>query len=284
MPELPELDAAVAQIDRLLTSRRLHGADVAAISVLKTADPPLADLTGRELTGVSRRGKHLLLDLEGTSLVMHLARAGWLRHHAQAPAGAPGPRKGPLAVRMVWDDGSALDVTEQGTRKAVALWASANPEELETLARLGPEADALDEAAFRGICAGTHAHLKTVLTDQTLMAGIGSAWSDEVLHTARLSPFAAADGLDREAAQRLHAALREVLDRSAQGLRDLPLDRIKRAKKSLLRVHGRAGEDCPRCGTTIAEVSFAERSLQYCPTCQTGGRRLSDRRMDRLLR
>jgi formamidopyrimidine-DNA glycosylase len=284
MPELPELDAAVAQIDRLLAGRRLHGADVAAISVLKTADPPLSDLTGRELTGVGRRGKHLLLDLEGTTLVMHLARAGWLRHHAQAPSGPPGPRKGPLALRTVWDDGSALDVTEQGPRKAVALWASTAPEELETLARLGPEADALGEPALARICAGTHAHLKTVLTDQSLIAGIGNAWSDEVLHTARLSPFAAADGLDGQAAERLHGALREVLERAAAGLRDLPLDRIKRAKKALLRVHGRAGQECPVCGTAIAEVSFAERSLQYCPTCQTGGRRLSDRRMDRLLR
>lgn len=284
MPELPELDAAVAQIDRLCTGRRLHGADVAAISVLKTADPPLFDLTGRELVGVGRRGKHLLLDLQGTVLVMHLARAGWLRHHAQAPAGPPGPRRGPLALRIVWDDDSALDVTEQGSRKAVAVWTTTATQRLETLARLGPEADALDETALSSICAGTHAHLKTVLTDQTLMAGIGNAWSDEVLHTARLSPFAAADGLDREAAERLHTALREVLARAANGLRDQPLDRIKRAKKALLRVHGRTGQDCPVCGTRIAEVSFAERSLQYCPTCQTGGRRLSDRRMDRLLR
>lgn len=284
MPELPELDAAVAQIDHLLVGRRLHGADVAAISVLKTADPPLADLTGHELTGVRRRGKHLLLDLGGVTLVMHLALAGWLRHHAEAPSGPPGPRKGPLALRMVWDDDSALDVTEQGTRKAVALWASTTPEDLETLARLGPEADAVDADGFAGLCAGTHSHLKTVLTDQTLLAGIGNAWSDEVLHAARLSPFAAADGLDREGAAHLHAALREVLERAAQGLAGLPLDRIKRAKKGLLRVHGRAGEECPVCGTRIAEVSYAERSLQYCPSCQTGGRRLSDRRMDRLLR
>jgi formamidopyrimidine-DNA glycosylase len=284
MPELPELDAAAAELRRLLQDRSLQSTEVAAISVLKTADPPLEALVGRPLTGVRRRGKHLLLELGDLDLVLHLARAGWLRHHAQAPAARSGPRKGPLALRLGWDDGSALDITEQGTHKAAALWVSADPGSLETIARLGPEADALDEQQLARICAGTRSHLKTVLTDQGRMAGIGNAWSDEILHSARLSPFAPAAGLDADGLKRLHTALQEVLARAREGLAGRPLDRIKRTKKALLRVHGRTGETCPVCGGTIAEVSFADSSLQYCPACQTGGRHLSDRRMDRLLR
>lgn len=283
MPEQPELDAAAGHLRQVLLGRTIERIDIAAISVLKTATPPAA-LAGREITAIRRRGKHLLIEADAQCLVVHLALAGWLRHHAEAPPSRPGPRKGPLALRLVLDDGSAVDVTEQGTRKSVAVWISQEPEQLETIARLGPEAPELSEATFRQILAATGSHLKTVLTDQEMLAGIGNAWSDEILHRARLSPFAAADRQDHQAAGALHSAMISVLTHATQQLAGTGLSRIKTAKKKLLGVHGRAGESCPVCGDEIAEVSYVERSLQYCPRCQTGGRKLNDRRMDRLLR
>lgn len=284
MPELPELNAAADRLREHLVGRRVERLDVSAISVLRTAEPPVTSLVGRPVTDVTRRGKHLLLDHDGRVAVLHLALAGWLRHYTVAPTPKPGARGGPLAARWVLDDGSALDVTEQGHRKSVALWISDRPVELETLARLGPEADALTLPDLAAITGSTASHVKTVLTDQRLLAGIGNAWSDEILWRARLSPFAAANRLGEAGTQAVFDALRETLHLARDGLHDQPLDRMKRTKKSLLQVHGRAGETCPRCGGTIAEVSYASRALQYCPTCQTGGRRLNDRRMDRLLR
>ena len=283
MPEQPELDAAAGHLRTVLLGRTIERVEVAAISVLKNAAPPSA-LTGRTIGAIRRRGKHLLVDADGQSLVMHLALAGWLRHHTVSPAPRPGPRKGPLALRIVLDDGSAVDLTEQGTRKSVAVWVSDQPDQLETLARLGPEASELGEETFAQILSATGSHLKTVLTDQRVMAGIGNAWSDEILHRARLSPFAAANRQDQRAVAGLHAAMTTVLSEATEQLAGTELGRLKAAKTKLLGIHGRAGSSCPVCGDTIAEVSYAERSLQYCPSCQTRGRRLNDRRMDRLLR
>lgn len=282
MPEAPELDAAAARLRELAAGRTLTRLDIAAFSVLRTAQPPADSLIGRELSGVGRRGKHLLFDFEGRTAVLHLALAGWLRHHPTAPRGRV-PHRGPLALRLTFDDGSALDVTEQGTKKSAALWVSDEPSSLPTLARLGPEAGELAEGQCEALLRATSAQAKTVLTDQERMAGIGNAWSDEILHRARLSPFAAANRLG-ERTGALCAGLAETLEVAHAGLDGVPLDKLKAAKKKLLRVHGRTGQPCPVCGTAIAEVSFAERSLQYCPGCQTGGRRLSDRRMDRLLK
>lgn len=283
MPEQPELDAATGHLRTVLGGRRVEHVEIAAISVLKTAAPPSA-LAGRTIGAIRRRGKHLLIDVEGQFLVVHLALAGWLRHHAVSPAPRPGPRAGPLALRIVLDDGSAVDVTEQGTRKSVGVWVSDQPDQLETLTRLGPEASELDGQTFAQILSGTGSQLKTVLTDQRVMAGIGNAWSDEILHRARLSPFAAANRQDRRSAAGLHAAMTTVLSEATEQLAGVGLGRLKTAKKKLLAIHGRAGSSCPVCGDTIAEVSYADRSLQYCPSCQTRGRRLNDRRMDRLLR
>lgn len=283
MPEQPELDAVAGHLRAVLLGRTVERVEVAAISVLKNAAPPSA-LSGRAIDGIRRRGKHLLVDAEGQSLVVHLALAGWLRHHTVSPAPRSGPRKGPLALRIVLDDGSAVDVTEQGTRKSVAVWVSDQPDQLETLARLGPETSELDTETFAQILSATGSHLKTVLTDQQVMCGIGNAWSDEILHRARLSPFAAANRQDQRAVAGLHAAMTTVLSEATEQLAGTELGRLKAAKKKLLGIHGRAGSSCPVCGDTIAEVSYAERSLQYCPSCQTRGRRLNDRRMDRLLR
>lgn len=284
MPELPELDAAVDQLRDRLVGRSLRDFHVAAFSVLKTAEPSHTSLAGRQLTGVSRRGKFLLLEAEGRFAVTHLALAGWLKLGERQPGERPPARSGPLAVRLDFDDGARLDLTEQGKRKSMALWITDDPNSLERIKRLGPEADAVTVEELSEMLGATSSRLKTVLTDQTVMAGIGNAWSDEILHRAKLSPFAAANKLNMEQARTLHTAVQEVLAEVRDALTNVPLDRIKAKKKSLFGVHDRTGQACPVCGATVAEVSYVDRSLQYCPSCQTGGKKLSDRRMDRLLK
>lgn len=288
MPEAPELDAAAAFLRERALGRTIERIDLGSFSVLKTADPPHTALVGARITAVGRRGKFLLLGCAAAEtefhLAVHLARAGWLRWHATNPKTAVKPGRGPLALRLVLDSGSSVDVTEAGTMKGVAAYVTADPATLPEIARLGPEAGGLSLEDLAAILAGTGSRLKTVITDQELMAGIGNGFSDDILHAARLSPYATAKSLDADEVARLHAAIGEVLGSAAEAMAGQPLDRIKDIKHAGYRVHARTGLPCPVCGTDIAEVSFAERSLQYCPTCQTGGRRLSDRRMDRLLK
>ena len=284
MPEAPELDAAAAFLRERAAGRLVERVDLASFSVLKTADPPHTALIGKRLTEVGRRGKFLLLGCEDVHLALHLARAGWLHWRATTPKTPVRPGRGPLALRLVLDSGSALDVTEAGTKKGVAAYVAADPETLPEIARLGPEAAGLSVEELGAILAGTGARLKTALTDQMLMAGIGNGFSDDILHAARLSPYATAKTLGVDEIARLHAAIGEVLGRAAEAMAGQPLDRLKGIKHAGYRVHARTGLPCPVCGTDIAEVAFADKSLQYCPTCQTGGRRLSDRRMDRLLK
>lgn len=290
MPELPELNAATQQLRDRLVGSYLQRVDVAAVSVLKTADPPHSSLVGRRIDDIQRRGKFLLLGLEGRFVIAHLALAGWLRWQLPARAAAPKP-SGPVAIRLVAGGEAennaepiALELTEQGRRKSLAVWITDHPDQLDRVARLGPEAESLTEEQFAEMLKATNARLKTVLTDQSVMAGIGNAWSDEILHRARLSPFAVAARLKPEETTRLHGALREVLLQAAAAMDGAALDQIKARKKSLFAVHDRTGQSCPVCAGTIAEVAYVDRSLQYCPTCQTQGKRLSDRRMDRLLK
>ncbi|WOP17513.1 DNA-formamidopyrimidine glycosylase family protein [Raineyella sp. LH-20] len=292
MPEAPELDAAAAFLRERTVGRTIERIDLGSFSVLKTADPPHTALVGARITDVGRRGKFLLLSCADAGsaadadvhLAVHLARAGWLRWHATNPKTVVKPGRGPLALRLVLDSGSSVDVTEAGTKKGVAAYVTADPATLPEIARLGPEAGRLSVEDLAAILAGTGSRIKTVITDQALMAGIGNGFSDDILHAARLSPYATAKALDLDEVTRLHTAIGQVLGTAAEAMAGRPLDRIKDIKHAGYRVHARTGVPCPVCGTDIAEVSFAERSLQYCPTCQTGGRRLSDRRMDRLLK
>lgn len=281
MPELPEVEALARHLRDVAAGRAVTRVDVASMSVLKTADPPHTALAGRVVTGADRRGKYLDLDCDGLHLVVHLARAGWLRwSDALAPA-PPKPGRGPIAMR-VHLDGPGFDLTEAGTQKRLAAWIVTDPAEVPGIARLGPDALGITEEEFAAVLAGRSERVKTVLTDQSRLAGVGGAYSDEVLHRAKLSPFATAGKLDEDAVRRLHAALREVLADAVDRSRDAA--RLKAEKRSGLRVHGRTGLPCPVCGDLVREVSFADRSLQYCPTCQTGGKRLADRRMSRLLK
>lgn len=287
MPELPEVAALADMLQRRAVGRTVARIDVAAVHVVKTVDPPLHRLVGEVVTGALRRGKFLGLEVGGAYLVTHLARAGWLRWHEAVPARPARPSRSPVALRVAFDGGSGFDLTEQGTQKRLAVYCVTDPADVPGIARLGadPLADGFTEQAFLRLLAGAgRAQLKGVLTDQSLVAGIGNAYSDEILHAARLSPFKPASGLSPEEGQRLYAAVVTTL-RSALGRVDGgPPDALKDAKRAGLSVHGREGQPCPVCGDVVRSVFFAQTALQYCPTCQTGGHRLADRRLSRLLR
>ena len=286
MPELPEVEALRAFLADRVVGRVVARVDVAAISVLKTFDPPVTSLGGLTVTGVHRRGKFLCLDVDGLWLVVHLARAGWLRWRAEVPAASPRRGKGPLALRVHLDDGSGFELTEAGTQKRLAVYVVRDPEEVPGIARLGvePLSEDFTPDALAGLLAGRRAQVKGVLRDQELVAGIGNAYSDEVLHVARLSPFKPAANLSAEEVRTLHAAITETLADAVARSAGLAAGDLKQEKRVGMRVHGREGEPCPVCGDTVRSVSFADRSLQYCPTCQTGGQPLADRRLSRLLK
>ncbi|WP_409332779.1 Fpg/Nei family DNA glycosylase [Trujillonella humicola] len=284
MPELPEVEALAGFLRENAVGRVLTRADLAAVQAIKTFDPPLPALAGLEVTGASRHGKFLDLDVSGLHLVVHLARAGWLHWRENLPAAPPKPGKGPLALRVHLDDGNGFDLTEQGTRKGLAVYVVRSPAEVPGIDRLGPDALAVDREQFAALLAGRSGQLKGALTDQTLIAGIGNAYSDEILHAARLSPFKMADKLTDDEVIRLYDAMRtELADALARQLGQKAAT-MKGEKRSGLQVHARTGLPCPVCGDTVREVSFADTSLQYCPTCQTGGKPLADRRMSKLLR
>lgn len=257
-----------------------------AVHALKTYEPAVTAFEGVTFDGVERYGKFLGLRGGGLYLVMHLARAGWVRWSEELAEGAPRPGKGPLALRVRLEGGAGFDVTEAGTQKRLAVYVVRDPQEVPGVARLGP--DPFDEAftleVFTGMLTGERRQIKGVLRDQGVIAGIGNAYSDEILHAARMSPFKLAAKLSEEETRRLYEAIGTTLGEAVERSRGLPLRDLKAEKKSGLRVHGRKGEACPVCGDTIREVSFSDSALQYCPTCQTGGKPLADRRMSRLLK
>jgi formamidopyrimidine-DNA glycosylase len=286
VPELPEVESLARFLTTRIEGRTVTRAELASLSALKTYDPPLSAVVGSTVTGVGRTGKYLLINVTGAApliVALHLARGGWVQWRETLTPNRPKPGKGPLALRVGLDDGSGFDVTEQGTEKRLAIWVVRDPAEIEGVARLGP--DPLDPGFELGpLLEGRRAQLKGLLTDQSVIAGIGNAYSDEALHIARLSPFKMAATLTPEETERLQAAITLVLSDAVDRSRDLPAAGLKAEKRSGMRVHGRTGEPCPECGDTVREVSFATTSLQYCPTCQTGGKPLADRRLSRLLK
>jgi formamidopyrimidine-DNA glycosylase len=293
MPELPEVAALAAFLTDHAAGQQITAVQVAALNVMTRFDPPATALVGRTVTGAGRHGKFLDVVTAGRQpaelhLAIHFARAGWLRWSDALPA-TPLKLGGPIALRVALADGGGFDITEAGTKKSVTAAIVTDPREVPGIARLGPDAlgpdgTGLSATELSRILNGTNGRLKTVLTDQTVIAGIGNAYSDEILHTARLSPFAAAHSLGALETARLADAIRDVLtDAMRRGI-GAEAARLKGEKRSGLRVHARTGLPCPVCGDTVAEVAYADRSFQYCPTCQTGGRRLADRRMSRLLR
>lgn len=286
MPELPEVQALVDFLRERTNGLAIVGVELGSISVLKTFDPAPASLHGLPIDNVDRQGKFIDLDAQGVHLVFHLARAGWLRWSDALAATTIRPGKSPIALRCRLSDGSGFDLTEAGTRKRLAAYIVRDPAQVPGIARLGPDpmAAGFTAADFAALLEGRRTQVKGLLKDQGFLAGVGNAYSDEVLHVARLSPFALASSLGEEQVQRLYSALRETLTGAVSAASGKPAKELKDAKREGMRVHGRTGLACPVCGDVVREVSFADSSLQYCARCQTGGKPLADRRMSRLLK
>jgi formamidopyrimidine-DNA glycosylase len=308
MPELPEVEALAAYLRERAAGRRVERIEVAALSALKTYDPPPTAAAGLEITGAGRHGKFLDVRIGGSPsdagpglagpsgqdqrpertslhLVVHLARAGWLHYRDSFNSGAPlKPGKGPIALRVRLDDGSGFDLTEAGTKKSLAAYLVKDPALVPGVARLGPDALGADLETFAERIRGRKGQIKGVLTSQEVLAGVGNAYSDEILHAAKLSPFAITTRLTDEQMAQLYAATHEILTDAVTRSVGQRAAELKGEKRSGLRVHARTGLPCPVCGDTVREVSFADSSLQYCPTCQTGGKPLADRRLSRLVR
>ncbi|HEV7193974.1 MAG TPA: DNA-formamidopyrimidine glycosylase family protein [Jatrophihabitantaceae bacterium] len=290
MPELPEIEALASFLRERAVGRTVVRADVAAFSAVKTFDPPLSALGGAEVTAIARHGKFLDLDVSGLHLITHLARGGWLQWRDNLPPAPPRPGRGPLAFRLhlapEFADGpvSGFDLTEAGTQKRLAVYLVHDPLDVPGIARLGPDALSVTSSELTELLGGQRSQIKGTLTDQTVLAGIGNAYSDEILHTAHLSPFKLAAKLTDADVAALHAAIHSVLTDAVQRSVGQKAATLKGEKRSGLQVHGRAGLPCPVCGDTVREVSFHDRSFQYCPTCQTDGRELADRRLSKLLK
>ncbi|GAA2352117.1 formamidopyrimidine-DNA glycosylase [Catellatospora methionotrophica] len=284
MPELPEVEALAAYLRERAVGQRVERVDVSAISALKTFDPPLSATHGLMITGAGRHGKFLDIELGDLHLVIHLARAGWLHYRDALPDTPLKPGSGPIALRVRLSDGSGFDLTEAGTRKKLSAYLVTDVNQVPGVARLGPDALGLDLAGLGEVLKGRNSQIKGVLRDQQVLSGIGNAYSDEILHVARLSPYARADRLTPEQLESLHSAIQQVLTEALDRSVGQKAATLKAEKRANLRVHGRTGQPCPVCGDTVREVSFADSSLQYCPTCQTGGKPLADRRLSKLLR
>lgn len=290
MPELPEIAAIADYVAAKAVGTQVRRVDVAALSVLKTYAPGPHDLVGATVTGTRRIGKYFVLDArkgdDALALVVHLSRAGWLRWSEKlSPTPLKPCGKSPIALRVhVGPPGEGFDLTEAGTQKRLAVWIVHDPQEIEMVATLGPDALDVTRDEFAAILAGSRAQLKTLLRDQRTIAGIGNAYSDEILFAAKLSPFAAAKSLDEAQVDALYAAMRSELEDAVERSVGQHVATLKAEKRSGMKVHARTGSPCPVCGDVVREVSFADRSFQYCATCQTGGKVLADRRMSKLLK
>jgi formamidopyrimidine-DNA glycosylase len=286
VPELPEVTALAAYLRERAVGRRVARAEVSAISVLKTYEPPVSALTSVEIVDATRHGKFLDIVFAGDlHLVIHLARAGWLQYRESFPGSAPlKPGKGPIALRVRFDDGSGFDLTEAGTQKSLAAYLVRDVKLVPGVAKLGPDALDASPELFAERMRSRRGQVKGVLTDQSVLAGVGNAYSDEILHRAKLSPFAITDRLSDEQMTKLYESTQAVLTDAVARSVGQKAATLKSEKRSGLAVHARTGLPCPVCGDTIREVSFADSSLQYCPTCQTGGKPLADRRLSKLVR
>ncbi|MBO3739450.1 Fpg/Nei family DNA glycosylase [Actinoplanes flavus] len=286
MPELPEVEALAAYLRGRAVGHAVQRFEVASFSALKTYDPAPTALAGMPLTTAGRHGKFLDVGLgDDLHLIVHLARAGWLHYRDSFKSPAPlKPGSGPIAVRVRLDDGSGFDLTEAGTQKSLAVYLVRDPAEVPGVARLGPDALAVSRDEFAERIRGRNGQIKGVLVDQEVLAGIGNAYSDEILHAAKLSPFALTGKLTDDQMDALYAAMREIETDAVERSVGQKAAELKGEKRAGMRVHARTGLPCPVCGDTVREVSFADKSLQYCATCQTGGKPLADRRLSKLVR
>jgi formamidopyrimidine-DNA glycosylase len=287
MPELPEVEALADHLRRHAVGLTVGRVDVASLSVLKTFDPPTTALNGQVVTGANRWAKYLGLQVGDLHLITHLSRAGWLRWSDKLAAAPLKPGKGPIGLRVhLGKPGEApgFDLTEAGTQKRLAVWLVDDPMKVPQIAALGPDALSLGPDELAAALKGNSGRIKGVITDQKVIAGIGNAYSDEILHVAKISPFATANKLTPAQLADLHGAMISVLTDAVSRSVGQGAATLKGEKRSGLRVHARTGLPCPVCGDTVREVSFTDKSFQYCPTCQTGGKVLADRRMSKLLK
>ncbi len=289
MPELPEVAGLAEFLDEHLQGTSVTKVQIVSFAVLKTADPPFNALEGRTVTGVRRFGKFVSIDTGGISLVFHLARAGWVRFTDSPTDAQLRMGKGHIAARFAFtgpDGPRGIDLTEAGTKKSLAVYVVRDPQDVPGIATLGPDpfTEAFDADMLVEILAGSSQQIKGLLRSQSVIAGIGNAYSDEILHAARISPFATARSLDRETVQVLYDSIHGVLGTALAEASGKPPKDLKDVKRSHMRVHARTGEPCPVCGDTVREVSFADTALQYCPTCQTKGKILADRRTSKFLK
>ncbi|HWU27939.1 MAG TPA: DNA-formamidopyrimidine glycosylase family protein [Microbacterium sp.] len=287
MPEMPEVQGLVDFLGERAVGHAITRTSVGEIAALKTYDPPNTALHGATITATARYGKFVDIACgDDLHLVFHLAKAGWLRWYDALPTTLIKPGRSPIALRIALDDGSGFDLTEAGTKKSLAVYVVRDPQEVPGIARLGP--DPLDPSFTRDVFAslleGRRMQIKGLLRDQGVIAGIGNAYSDEILHVAKMSPYAPAGNLDDDAIDRLYTAMQDTLREAVRVASGKPPAELKDAKRAGFRVHARRGEACPVCGDTVRSVFFADRSLEYCPTCQTGGKPLADRRLSRLLK
>ncbi|MFY9636530.1 MAG: DNA-formamidopyrimidine glycosylase family protein [Cellulosimicrobium cellulans] len=289
MPELPEVAGLAGFLDGQLRGSVVQKIQIVSFAVLKTADPPYTALEGRTVAGVRRFGKFVCLDTDGPSFVFHLARAGWVRY-TDSPADTQlRLGKGHIAARLIFagpDGRHGIDLTEAGTKKSLAVYVVGDPQDVPGIAALGPDpfSEKFDADTLAGILGASSQQVKGLLRSQSVIAGIGNAYSDEILHAARISPFAIAKSLDRDTIQVLYNAIHDILGTALAEAAGKPPKELKDVKRSHMRVHARAGEACPVCGDTVREVSFADSALQYCPTCQTHGKVLADRRTSKFLK
>jgi formamidopyrimidine-DNA glycosylase len=287
---MPEVESLARWLTERTAELRVERVDVLAVSALKTFDPPVEALRGAEVRAWSRRGKFLIGHFGDLFLCIHLARAGWIRWSEQQKADAKARLgKGPQALRVSFSDGSGFLATEQGHEKRLSVHVVRDPADVEQIRTLGVDALSADFTVQRLgeiLAAAGRSQVKGVLTDQAVIAGIGNAYSDEALHLARLSPFAPSAPIAADAAhvEALHGAIVSALSDALERSAGKPASELKDSKRSGMRVHGRTGLPCPACGDTVREVAFASKSLQYCPTCQTGGKPLADRRLSKLLK
>jgi formamidopyrimidine-DNA glycosylase len=275
LPEIPEIEAWVRALDAPVSASAIERAGPAHVATLKTVDPPLRALEGRRLAGAERRAKRLLFPTDDGELVLmiHLMTAGRLK---LLPAGTDGPKQ--PAFRLRFTNGSQLVLTEAGSKKRAGVWLMTPAAVEAELAYLGPDALGIGAERLSEVLAADNRRLHSLLRDQRAIAGIGRAWANEILHRARLSPFALSTELDDAEVARLATAIDTELERGLE-LRERGGKDVK-----VYRVHNHLGEPCPECGTPIARVDYEEHTIYYCPSCQTGGRILKDRRLSRLLR
>ena len=276
----------MADLGARLIGAKIKRLDILSFSALKTFEVSVDALEGQTFTSARRHGKFLDFGAHDIHLVIHLARAGWIRWRDNAPQPSKALGRGPLTARLILDDGSGFDVTEYGTKKSLAIYLVTDPLTIPGIAKLGPDpldASFTEESLANILSHAGRSQIKGVLRNQSVIAGIGNAYSDEILHAAKMSPFKPAS-MDREDVARLYAAMQSTLREAIAREDGIAASELKAEKKSNLQVHGRNGLPCPVCGDTVRQVIFADSTFQCCPTCQTGGKPLADRVLSRLLK